>query len=50
MQNNERDNHQHDSNKQNVSLPFENAKSPAVNSAIMIVFHSLHARGKDNSG
>jgi hypothetical protein len=39
MQNNERNYHQHDSNKHNVSLPFEDFKTHSVHSAIMILFH-----------
>jgi hypothetical protein len=46
MQNNERDYHQHGSKKQNVSLPFENAKSPAVNGGTMIVFHCESSKAR----
>jgi hypothetical protein len=38
MQNNEHDDHEHDSNNRNVFHPFETAKTPTVNSAIVIVF------------
>ena len=39
MQNYECDYHQHDSNKQNVSLPFEEAKTHAANTPIVFLLH-----------